>query len=195
MKPASGKFIIRIDPALHARLQSMSLKRHISLNRLCVEQIQAISGVGPSSGIGEVRFGIPVGELKTTLQEAGIRLHGCVVFGSAVRGELSEKSDIDLLLVLKAEETLTRDLYDEWRKKIEPHLKSKVTKEVSPQFVTLPNSPAESGSLWYEVAIQGSILWDEDNEVSRFLRQVREWIAAGNAQRKVSHGHPYWVRK
>lgn len=193
MKPPSGKFIVRLDPALHAQLQNMSHERHLSINQLCVNQIKALTGASPASTSG-VRFGIPEVELKNLLESSGCKVQGCVLFGSAARGELTSKSDLDLLLVLEPGESPSRDVYSLWEKKVEPFLKTKLAREVSPQFVALPESFADAGGIWYETAIHGLILWEEANAISIFLGRLREWIAAGKAQRKLSHGQPYWIR-
>jgi hypothetical protein len=43
------------------------------------------------------------------------------------------------------------------------------------------------------VALDGIVLFDRNLRVSRFLAHVRDLVADGRVQRKVTHGHPYWV--
>lgn len=193
MKLPSGKFVIRLDPSLHARLRTICQTTQVSLNHLCVEQIKTLVASDANSIASVQRFGISVAELQKLLGRNGFKISSCLVFGSAVRGESTTRSDIDLLFVLSPGEHLSRDLYTQWDKKIAPFFVKRVVREVSPQFVNLPTEVDGAGSLWLEAAIEGVILWDNENSLSNFLIVLRSWIASGQARRKLSHGHPYWI--
>ncbi len=113
---------------------------------------------------------------------------GIILFGSHVRGEGLKHSDIDLLIVLKDEVELTRELYSEWDRNFLKY------KDISPQFVKLPKDPLGAGGLWYEVALEGIVLWQSDNRILQFLWHLRQVIASRKVIRSFSYGHPYWIK-
>lgn len=117
-------------------------------------------------------------------------LLGIVIFGSAVRNERTKSSDIDLLIVLDQNKAIDRTLYSSW----DLDLESRMGKEYSPQFSHCPDMESIS-SLWLEVAMEGEILYDPSEQIRKILRLIREKVAEGIYQRKMIHGHPYWVRK
>lgn len=115
------------------------------------------------------------------------RVEGLVLFGSFARGRQTADSDIDLLVVLNRSVTLDRDIYSRWRvRKFEG-------REVAPLFVQIPGEGERIGGLWFEVALDGIVLFDRELHLSRFLAHVRDLVAGGCVRRKVTHGHPYWV--
>ena len=142
-------------------------------------------------GPGEPRSGaelpVPLQEIQTLL---GDSLRGILLFGSAARGEERQSSDIDLLIVVETSLPLTRSLYGLWDRGIEGASGS----AISPHFVHLPDSEGKLGSLWYEAAIEGIVLYERDACISKLLRRVRRSMAEGKVQRKSAYGHPYWVR-
>ena len=114
-------------------------------------------------------------------------VEGLVLFGSFARGTQTASSDIDLLVVLDQSVTLDRDLYSCWRpRKFEG-------REVTPLLVQIPGKGERIGGLWFEVALDGIVLFDRDLHLSRFLSHVRELVADGRVSRMLTHGHPYWV--
>lgn len=190
----SGVFVVRIDPSLHRRLKAAAQKREISLNRLCAQLLgQSMSQAGANGRFGtqaSIAVNAPlnadlIGKLR---KEFGDAMYGVVLFGSVARGQALDNSDLDLLIVLAPGQSICRALYTRWETAIsaDPH--------VSPQFVSLPRSPSAAGGLWFEVALEGIVLWETRFVVSNFLRQVREQIAAGQIRRQSVDGHPYWVR-
>jgi len=114
-------------------------------------------------------------------------LLGIVLFGSAARGESREDSDIDLLVVLGRERSLSRSLYSLWDERFG------AIKE-SPHFVHIPVNPgcrldlARSRSRRYR-------LFDRNGVVLRFLGSIRRLIASGDRKRRWAYGHPYWVKE
>jgi hypothetical protein len=129
-------------------------------------------------------------DIEPIRQAFGPRLAGVVLFGSVARGEQTEASDTDLLIVLKRGNAVTRDAYREWDRTVAVRL----PRHVAPHIVELPGDISELGSLWLEIALEGRVLHDTDGSVGRTLVRLRERIADGRVIRRWSHGHPYWVR-
>ena len=131
-------------------------------------------------------------ELSRIFEGLGsLKVLGMVQFGSTVRGEATEQSDTDLLLVMDPKTPIERHLYQTWETLLK---KLSVKTDYAPQFVSLPDDPSLVGSLWYEVAMEGRVLIDPTGRVHQFLSQLRYWILEHQLTRQTSHGHPYWVR-
>ena len=190
----SGKFVLRLDPKLHVSLRTASKKLGLSLNGFCERQLKLALGLAQHSEQA-TQFGIPFGKLQSALQDAGLDVRGCIVFGSMARGEALPSSDIDLLFVLPPGTSPEREHYRRWDRNVASLLKETTFREVSPQFVEMTSSVQEAGGLWYQIALEGIILWDDDRAISRTLLRIRESIARGELIRYISHGHPYWIRK
>lgn len=172
---SSGKFVLRLDPHLHRQLKEEAKAQGSSLNSICLQKLSNKK----SSSHAEV--------LTDILNEFDPL--GVVLFGSAVRGESRESSDIDLLIILKSEAPINRDLYKRWDK-----IMSKTTK-YSPQFVHISSGNDPKGSIWLECSIEGEILYEHDKLITTEFIKIRSLIASGQYQRKTSHGHAYWVKK
>jgi predicted nucleotidyltransferase len=121
------------------------------------------------------------------LESWGSSIEGLALFGSFARGRETATSDIDLLVVLNRGVTLDRDVYSRWQ------LRKVDGREVAPLFVQIPREGERIGGLWFEVALDGIVLFDKDLNLSRFLSHVRDLVADGRVRRMVTHGHPYWV--
>ena len=182
----SGKFVVRLPPRLHASLKRRARERGVSLNGLCLDALKSFLG----TGIQESREGasIPLQQVRNLLGES---LSGILLFGSTARGEGREGSDIDLMIVVGSELPLTRALYERWDRGIDGAAASRL----SPHFVHLPGRETEAGSLWYEAAMDGIVLFDREGRIARFLRTIRRSMAEGKLRRKSAYGHPYWIRK
>jgi hypothetical protein len=159
-------------------LKRKSLEAEISLNELCLRMLDHADA--PSSSLSA--------SLLPAIRSAFAKdLVGVLLFGSAARGTEQATSDIDLLIVLAETLPITRALYAQWDAAIRDHEK------VSPHFVRLPPSIEGAGSIWFEAAMDGIVLWEQGNAVSGFLVAVRRAIAEGKIRRRTVHGHPYWV--
>jgi predicted nucleotidyltransferase len=172
MKASSGKFVLRIPEALHERLKQQASAAEVSLNQWCNKLLE--KGSRLASGIFD-QTTILVGSavLEQEVVEKIItrwqdRITGLVLFGSAAQGMLWETSDVDLLIVLKTELEIQRDLYQEWDD-FYRQLSRKPRRVYSPQFVKMPTTADEVGSLWFEVALAGVILYDNDLKITQFL--------------------------
>ncbi len=192
MKSDRATLILRIPSSLHRQLKQDAHAADISLNRYCL----SLLGRRASHSSGEpppVSLTLSAG--RSSLQDLsagafetwGSSVEGLVLFGSFARGRQTANSDVDLLVVLNSSVTLDRDVYSRWRpRKFEGH-------EVAPLFVQIPAEGTRVGGLWFEVALDGIVLFDRNLHLSRFLSHVRGLISGGRVRRMVTHGHPYWV--
>lgn len=194
MKALSGKFVLRISPNFHHLLRQQATKAGLSLNEVC-NKILTHSLRETKSPFGFYSELIPQSFLDHIIKKWGDKLSAIILFGSAMRGQLTQESDLDLLLVLNPSCELDRSLYHEWELFYQDHKQELVNPwEISPQFVKLPQDLLQAGSLWYEAAIEGTLLWQKDDQVFQFLQKLRAAMAEGKIQRQFSHGHPYWIK-
>lgn len=119
----------------------------------------------------------------------GEGLLGVAAFGSWVRREQTESSDVDVLVVLERRVTLTRKMYRTWDRTP----LSWNGRPVEPHFVHLPAADEPGAGLWAEVALDGVVLFERDLRLSARLVTVRHDIVSGRIMRKLVHGHPYWI--
>jgi len=179
----SGRFLLRIDPGLHARLKASAGVLGLSLNDYCARKLDL-----------PVDAGALCGDAPAIVRRAadlyGSRLVGVVVFGSWARGEAADGSDVDLLVVLDRRLPLTRALYAAWD--AEP-----ATWDRRPVEVHLAHLPAQDeppSGLWAEVALDGLVIYESGRGISALLGVVRRAIAAGLLVRRAAQGQPYWIR-
>ncbi len=177
-KQTSGKFVLRIPSGLHKKLKDEARNLDLSLNTLIIKKIS-------NSFVVE----------KNIMQQLIIdflddHLLGIILFGSVARHENKKNSDIDLLLILKPTKKINRQLYQEW----ENQVAHKIDKKISPQFVYLPDEGKKASGLWLEIALDGEILFDIDNQIKKFLCKIKNDIADGKYIRKNSYGQPYWIQ-
>jgi predicted nucleotidyltransferase len=193
MKELSGRFVVRIPPELHAELQAEARRHGESLNRVCVRRLSAAERCsGPGSTTTAYAGIIPRSLLRRIRQRFAEELVGIILFGSTARGDTTEASDVDLLLVLAPGSVLSRELYRRWDALSIPSEPAEGV--ISPQFAVLPQEISDAGGLWYEVALEGIVLWERDWVVSSALRRIRAAMADGRLRRSTVHGSPYWVR-
>jgi predicted nucleotidyltransferase len=183
-RAASGKFILRLPPRIHAALRGEASRRGISLNAVCQQVLEEFVS-------GETRAGTVQGDALAVVSETrgflGGSLAGIVLFGSVARGEQTAGSDVDLLIVLNSDRALARSLYSEWDERF-------TSGAYSPHFVHIPVNPMDAGSIWMETAVDGTVLYDRGGKVSGFLGGVRRLMASGKLTRRWSYGQPYWVK-
>jgi hypothetical protein len=105
MNRASGRFVLRIDPGLHASLRRAAEAAGTSLNEYCARKLAApgLNVSGPASVV-----------MERAASEFGRNLVGILVFGSWARGEVRAGSDADVLVILGEAVPLRRLLYLEW---------------------------------------------------------------------------------
>lgn len=178
----SGRFLLRLEPGLHAVLRGAAATAGVSLNEYCARKLAA--------PVGELAaFDLAVRSVRRAAAVAGQALVGVVAFGSWARGELHDRSDVDLLVVVDERLDLSRALYARWDeapvvvdgRRCEPH------------FVRLPAGTPAAVGLWAEAALDGIVLFARDLVLAARLAAVRRELAEGRVRRKTVHGQPYWV--
>lgn len=181
-RAASGRFVLRIDPSLHARLRREARANRLSLNELCARRLATGSAAPPALG--------PLGSaVQRASQTYGEALVGVVAFGSWARGQTLDGSDVDLLIALRDSVLLAPALYRAW----DSAPLAAGARRVEPHFVHLPSGADAASGLWAEVAIDGIVLYEVELQLSLLLVQIRRQIVAGRLVRRVMHGQPYWV--
>jgi predicted nucleotidyltransferase len=180
--PASGTFVLRLNPELHAVLRQEAAAAETSLNDWCGRLLAAPGGAGVA-GATEI--------LVALRHRFGDDLLGVVAYGSFVRGEMATGSDVDLLVVLADGVKITRALYREWEREV-PTWEGR---EVDLHYVHLPAVGDPVSGSWAEVAVCGIVLWERGLMVSRQLIGIRSRIAGGELIRRQAQGQPYWVHE
>ena len=176
----SGRFVLRIEPELHAALRRAAANAGLSLNTYCARKLAA-PGNRPAGPFEEA-----VRRASVTL---GRQLVGVVAYGSWARDELTERSDVDLLVVLSSDLAITRELYRAWDA-APLHWGSHL---VEPHFVHAPDDDARVTGGWAEVATEGIVLFERGFELSRLLARIRRRILTQHLTRRRAQGQPYWV--
>jgi len=177
----SGRFVLRIDPLVHAALRAAAEAAGMSLNEYCARKL-----VATSANLGTNAAATAI---ERAAEMFGASLVGVAVFGSWARDELSETSDVDLLVVLDETAPITRELYRRWD---EAPLCWE-GRPLEPQFVNIGGAARRPAGLWAEVAVDGIVLFERGFQLSKRLACLRRDIAAGRLVRRVVSGQPYWV--
>jgi hypothetical protein len=178
----SGRFVIRISPGLHAALRANAAAAGVSLNDYCARKLAAPSG--PAATLAPA-----MAVVERAAELFAERLIGVVAYGSWARQEMSDGSDVDVLVVLESGTPVTRALYRRWDERPIDW----AGRSVEPHFVELPPDAAKAGGVWPEVAIDGIVLFEKGARLSACLAAVRRLIAAGRLVRRLVHGQPYWT--
>jgi HEPN domain-containing protein/predicted nucleotidyltransferase len=178
-REATGKFLLRVPPGLHALLRAAARTAGLSLNEYCTRKLAAPTVVSAETGAALLR----------AAHLFGPTLVAVVLFGSTARGEAGDGSDVDLLVVLEDSVPLTRDLYRRW----DDDAATDREPDVEPHFVHLPPTSRSAAGIWAEVAMDGQVLFERGGELPSLLCRVRRDIAEGRIVRRGAHGTPYWM--
>ena len=127
--------------------------------------------------------------MERAASQVGEALWGVVAFGSWARQELSQGSDVDILIVVEDSFPIDRGAYRAW----DDAPLSWEGHPVEPHFVHLPQRDGRLSGIWAEVAVDGVVLFERGGVVSRRLAEVRHRIVSGEIARRLSHGQSYWV--
>jgi hypothetical protein len=180
-REASGRFVLRLPPGLHAALRRAAAEAGLSLNDYCTRKLSAPAG-NLTAMAGATAAVARAAELF------GEDLIAVVAFGSWARGEAIATSDVDVLVVVDAGAPLTRALYRRWDA-------APLTwdgRPVEPHFVHLPEAGERPTGLWAEAAIDGLVIFERGTRVSGRLAELRRAVLAGRLVRRIVHGQPYW---
>lgn len=179
---ASGQLLLRLPPRLHGLVQEAARISGLSVNEYCLRRLAA---PGPRLGLEG-----PWADLLTRADHFfTAHLAGIIAHGSWARGTAGPASDIDALIVLDPTVPLIRDTYRAW----DENPLSWGGRSVDAHFVHLPAASGSLSALWYEAAIEGTVIYERDAAVSGLLLRARQAIAAGRAVRRVVQGQPYWT--
>lgn len=179
---ASGRFLLRIPPGLHEALRRAAQDAGLSLNEYCARKLAA-----PARAVQ----GPAVDVVTRAAEQFGEDLVGVLVFGSWARGEATDTSDVDILIVVDPRVRVVRSLYRPWDEAGEALTWNGCRLEI--HLVNLPDTAEPPGSLWAEAALEGIVLYDRGFELARCLMAFRQGIAAGVVRRRSVQGQPYWV--
>lgn len=178
----SGRFLLRLEPGLHAALRSAATAAGLSLNEYCARKLAA--------PVGELAaFNLATAAVRRAASVAGGALVGVVAFGSWARSELHDQSDIDLLVIIDETVRLSRELYGHWDEA--PVVAD--GRRCEPHFVHLPGQTPAPVGLWAEASLDGVVLFARDLELAKRLAAIRHQLVDGRVRRNTSHGQPYWV--
>lgn len=119
----------------------------------------------------------------------GAGLIGVVAYGSWARAELTDRSDLDALILVTGRTALNRDLYRRWDEA--PLVWNGLV--VEPRFAYLPEAGTPVAAFWAEVALDGIVLFERAYVVSRRLVEIRRRLAGGELAMHSVHGQSYWV--
>jgi len=178
----SGRFVLRLDPGLHARLREAAREAQTSLNEFCTRKLAQPTRTEVASGGSHA-------VVDRACELFGDQLLAVIVYGSWARGEATDTSDVDVLVVVDERASITRSLYRTWDaaplrwdgRPVEPH------------FVHLRSDAERASGLWAEAAIEGVVLFERGTRTSERLVRVRREIVAGRLVRRIAHGQPYWA--
>ncbi len=186
-----SKLLVRLPSRLRDDLKALAASRETTLNAVCRESLENALAPPPASSPAVSPAIAALGPILSSALEPD--LDAVILFGSQARGQVRPGSDTDLLLCLARGTKLTRELYHRWDAIARSHPRE-ISDRISPHFALLPSSPEQAGALWFEVAIDGIVLWDRRLAVSRFLVHLRRHLLSDRAVRKSSYGIPYWVK-
>jgi predicted nucleotidyltransferase len=127
--------------------------------------------------------------VERALDQFGTALVAVIVYGSFARGDATDRSDVDLLIVVDAAVPLTRALYRDW----DIQAVEWDGRHVDPHFTHLSGSRHTAPGSWCEAAIDGVVLYERTGAVTHHLAAVRGDIAAGRLVKRSAHGQPYWT--
>lgn len=113
-----------------------------------------------------------------------------VEYGSWARDELTDRSDLDVIVIVTGDIAVNRDQYRRWDEA--PLAWSGLN--IEPHFIRFPEAGAPLSALWAEMAVEGVVLFEDSPIVSLHLAEVRRLLATGEITRHSAHGQPYWIQ-
>ena len=151
-----NRFLLRLDPETFQMLAKLSKRQKVSMNALCSRFIKE----GLAAGTQDQKW---IQTIVSAYQGDG--LQSIVLFGSQARGEATASSDVDLLLVFSAGTKITRSLYRKFETIMESFSEES---RHSIHCVSIPEDVKSVSGFWFEIALDGIILWKKSEEISFF---------------------------
>ncbi len=182
MSAKRDTLFLRVDANLSRKLKEQAAKAGLSINEYCSALMDQSLELKICSANEE--HGAIVHAAQLMFSD---KLEGVVLFGSVARGDNTEESDLDILVVLERSVAINRSIYARWDASVEG-----IAKNLSIHFVHLPLEVESQSGLWCEVALEGIVLYDRRLMVSKYLIKLRHEIIRGNYTSSYSHGHRYW---
>lgn len=189
MSKFSGKFVLRLPPDLHQILVKKSHQMEKSLNQVCLDLLSQKNFVDTHPAQASIWHHVYEHTFEPLKKNFGKKLLGIVGFGSYAKGQQTESSDIDLLIILDASIPLTRSLYRWW----DTHVHWISSTELNAHFIHLPRHIQNATGIWFEVAQNHHMLYQQKSKVAPFFKKAIGAIQKGQLRQYWSHGHPYWV--
>jgi predicted nucleotidyltransferase len=177
-----NRFLLRLDPEVYRGLTRLSKTQNVSMNALCSRFIED----GLRAGDLNQKW---MKEIVSAYQDD--ELLALILFGSQARGEATATSDLDLLLVFSAATKITRSLYRKFESVLESHPDQSRT---SIHCARIPEDVKSVSGFWFEIALDGKVLWKKNDEIDIYLSKVKSAICSGKYVRKMSSGQPYWMQ-
>lgn len=196
----SGKFVLRTGEELHKKIKNLARDKGSSINEICIQVLKKSLSNQSSSNNETLNEDIPQKQIITIVSKKLTEKYqdkfvGLILFGSSTTCDTFDNSDIDILIVFDKSLSISRKLYTFWEEEVANELKELLTqKESSPHFSHIPESVESASSLWLEISINGIILWERNNQLRRFLTNLRLYISSGAIVRKLTHSQPYWIK-
>lgn len=122
------------------------------------------------------------------------KLVSVVLFGSAARGQVGQRSDIDLLVVMEGWPKSRLDRHELWL-----NAAQEVSEEFAQWASVIPLTPAEAAVIkpYYLGMLSGHrILFDRGAFFHRIMQRLRRRLRALGSERRIDHeGREYWILK
>ncbi|MCX8070171.1 MAG: nucleotidyltransferase domain-containing protein [Thermodesulfovibrionales bacterium] len=118
-------------------------------------------------------------------------LSALVLFGSAVRGDLTVNSDIDLLIILQDCKKTIRERLDEFYQNIGEYLDDNFDLFLSPIIVTIEEAK-RLHPIYFGIVNDYKILYDINDTFSAILIQIENLKQSGKIKELELNGRQYW---
>lgn len=185
MQNSKEAIFLRVNKELSRKLKTQAARLETSINEYCISLLKQSVELKIQNTNNDIKHVV-----DHALSVFDKSLEAVVLFGSYSRGDNTEESDIDILVVLNKSIKITRDIYNKWSA-----LSNKISEKFSVHFVNLPDHLDSLSGLWCEVSLEGMVLYDTNLRTSKFLLKLREQILIGEYTYSYSHGQRYWKFK